>query len=108
MLNTDFFRFETYVPVPNVETVKTALAEAGAGKLGNYDSCMWQTLGTGQFRPLQGSNPTIGSQDTLEHVQEVKLEMIVAKDKIKDVVNALKKSHPYETPAFQYWPCFIE
>ena len=106
-MSEEFFRFETYVPVPNVEAVKAALAEAGAGKLGNYDSCMWQTLGTGQFRPLDGSNPTIGSHGVVEQVQEVKLEMIVSKDRIKDVVAALKKSHPYETPAFQYWPCYI-
>ena len=106
-MSEEFYRFETYVPAPNVDAVKEALAAAGAGKLGNYDSCMWQTLGTGQFRPLDGSNPTIGSHGVVEQVQEFKLEMIVAKDKIKDVVAALRKSHPYETPAFQYWPCFI-
>ena len=104
---TEAFRFETYVPVPNVDTVKQALADAGAGKIGNYDSCMWQTQGIGQFRPLDGSNPTIGSHGVIEHVEEVKLEMIVAKEHIKAVVDALKKSHPYETPAFQYWPVFI-
>ena len=101
------FRFETYVPEENVEEVKKALAEAGAGRLGNYDYCMWQTLGTGQFRPLEGSNPAIGKHNVVEHVKEVKLEMIVSEEYIKDVIAALKKSHPYETPAFQYWPVFI-
>ena len=105
---SEVFRFETYVPTENVEDVKVALANAGAGHIGNYDSCMWQTKGIGQFRPLDGSNPTIGSHNVVEKVEEVKLEMIVDKDKIKQVLEALKKSHPYETPAFQYWPVFIE
>lgn len=100
--------FVTYVPVPQIEQVKEALCAAGAGRIGNYDCCMWQTLGTGQFRPLEGSNPFIGKQNIVEHVEEIKLEMVVTKDKIQDVVAALKKSHPYETPAYQYWLCHIE
>ncbi len=104
---TEVFRFETYVPKTSLDKVKKALGDAGAGKYGNYDNCMWQTLGLGQFRPLEGSNPTIGTHGAIEHVEEYKLEMIVPLDKINDVINALKESHPYEVPSYQYWKVYI-
>lgn len=104
---TKAYRLDTYVPETHVEQVKQALCEAGAGRIGNYDCCMWQTKGTGQFRPLEGSNPFIGNKNLVEHVEEIKLEMIVSPDLIDQVIEALKKSHPYETPAYQYWWCFI-
>ena len=105
---SEVYRFITYVPMPNVEEVKKALIEAGAGRIDNYDSCMWQTPGIDQFRPLEGSNPAIGEKGVIEKVEEMKLEMIVAKDKIGDVIAALKRSHPYEVPGLQYWPVFIQ
>ena len=55
-----FFRLDVYVPDSHVEAVKTAIFEAGAGYFGNYDSCCWQTGGTGQFRPLEGAHPFYG------------------------------------------------
>jgi len=86
-----------------VEKVKTALFNAGAGRIGNYDSCCWQTNGTGQFRPLENSNPAIGSTDQVEHVPEVKIEMVCADELIKVAIQALRESHPYEEPAFDVW-----
>ncbi|VAW69960.1 Bsu YqfO NIF3/CutA domain, partial [hydrothermal vent metagenome] len=64
------YKICVYVPEKSVETVKQALFDAGAGRIGNYDSCCWQTEGTGQFRPLAGSNPAIGSQGKVEFVRE--------------------------------------
>ena len=83
--------------------VKTALFNAGAGKIGNYDSCCWETLGTGQFRPLEGSNPAIGSYGMIERVEEYKIEMVCAKERIKEVIAALKVAHPYEEPAYEVY-----
>ena len=94
------FHISFYVPVNDAEKVKNAMFQAGAGKIGNYDSCSFEILGKGQFRPLSGSNPTIGSQGSIETVDELKVEMVCADHLIKDVVAALKKSHPYETPAY--------
>ncbi len=92
-----------YVPENSVENVKQALFDAGAGKIGNYDSCCWQTDGIGQFRPLEGSNPAIGSLNEVETVREVKVEMVCEGDLVKGVVQALRESHPYEEPAFDVW-----
>lgn len=97
------YKLEFYVPPMQLDAVKTAVFEAGAGRIGNYDCCCWETSGTGQFRPLDGSNPFIGQAGNVEQVAEVKVEMVCAADCIKAVIAALKKTHPYETPAYQYW-----
>ncbi len=97
------FKICVYVPENSVEKVKQALFEAGAGRIGNYDSCCWQTAGTGQFRPLEGSNPAIGSLNEVEHVREVKVELVCADDLVKQAILAIKESHPYEEPAFDVW-----
>ena len=68
--------------------------------MGNYEHCCWQVLGEGQFRPLPGSNPHIGSANQLETVPEYKIEVVCDDEHIDAAVAALKRSHPYETPAF--------
>ena len=97
------FKIELYVPVENAESVKSAMFAAGGGAIGNYDRCCWETLGTGQFRPLNNADPFIGETGKLECVQELKIEMVCDDDRIDDVVAALLEAHPYETPAFQFW-----
>ena len=97
------FKICVYVPEKSVETVKQALFDAGAGRIGNYDSCCWQTDGIGQFRPLQNSNPAIGSLGTVEQVREVKLELACDDELVKGAVQAIRDSHPYEEPAFDVW-----
>lgn len=102
------YKLEIYVPTDHADAVKRAVAGAGAGKLGNYDSCIWETAGRGQFRPLVGSAPYLGSEGKLETVAETKLEMIVELARLSAVIAALREAHPYETPAFQYWPVETE
>ena len=99
-----FFRLDVYVPDSHVEAVKSAVFEAGAGYFGNYDSCCWQTEGTGQFHPLDGAHPFYGEPGRVEHVKEWKLEFVVEEAVLGAVLDAMKESHPYETPSFQYWP----
>ena len=89
-----------YVPENAVDIVKQALFEAGAGRIGNYDSCCWQVLGAGQFRPLENSSPAIGQMGKVETVSEYRVEMGCEDDVIQDVVEALCRSHPYEEPAY--------
>ena len=96
-------RIDVYVPETHAEAVKQAMFEAGAGRIGNYDCCCFQTVGRGQFRPLDGSSPYLGSVGQVEHVTEWKLEMIFPEEKLGEVIAALRRAHPYETPAFQHW-----
>ena len=97
------YKLCAYVPENSVEKVKQALFDAGAGRIGNYDSCCWQTTGTGQFRPLKNSNPSIGTLNEIEHVAEIKIELVCANSLIKQAIRALRESHPYEEPAFDVW-----
>jgi hypothetical protein len=92
-----------FVPGTHLESVKQAVFEAGAGNIGEYDSCCWQTLGQGQFRPSPASQPFIGQQGKLETVDEYRVEMVCADDRIEAAVLALKQAHPYEEPAYDVW-----
>lgn len=89
-----------YVPHSHLEVVKDALFNAGAGRIGNYDRCSWQTAGKGQFRALDGSNPSIGKIGKTEKIVEYKVEMVMHKKDLKKVLQHLKESHPYEEPAY--------
>jgi structural toxin protein (hemagglutinin/hemolysin) RtxA len=93
------------VPETHLEAVKAAIFETGAGQIGNYQHCAWQTLGTGEFMPLSGSNAFLGQVNQLETVQEYKIEIACSKAQIKPAIAALKQAHPYETPAYHVIRC---
>ncbi|TBU72443.1 NGG1p interacting factor NIF3 [Pseudomonas daroniae] len=97
------YKFCFYVPESHLESVKSAVFVAGAGRIGDYEQCCWQTLGRGQFRPLEGSTPFLGQSGELETIAEWKVEMVVADELIHNAVKALKNTHPYEMPAFEVW-----
>ncbi len=94
------YKIELYVPESHLAAVKTAMFEAGAGRVGNYDCCAWQTRGEGQFRPLDGSTPFLGNQGQIETVIEYKLELVCEEPCLEAVVAALKRGHPYEEVAY--------
>ena len=94
------FKLCFYVPEEYLEPVKEAVFAAGAGRIGDYDSCCWQVLGQGQFRPLDGSKPFIGENGQLETVNEYRVEMVCDEGVLKSVIAALRLAHPYEEPAF--------
>ena len=70
------YKIVFFVPESHLEYVKTALFNAGAGYIGQYDQCCWQVVGTGQFRPLAGSNPSIGEVGKLEQLDEYRVELV--------------------------------
>lgn len=94
------YKLTVFIPEAALEPVKSALFAAGAGTIGDYEQCCWQVQGVGQFMPLAGSAPHIGTHDKLEEVDEWRVEMVVATANIARVIEALKQAHPYETPAY--------
>ena len=94
------YKLTVFIPEEALEKVKAALFAAGAGTIGNYEQCCWQVKGEGQFMPLAGSNPHLGSQNKLEKVAEWRVEIVVKTSMIAEVIKALKQAHPYETPAY--------
>lgn len=97
------YKLVFFVPESHLESVKSAVFAAGAGRIGNYDCCAWQIPGQGQFRPLPGSQPFIGDRHQLTRVDEYRVEMICADDHIVQAVAALRNTHPYEEPAYDVW-----
>ncbi|MBN2451926.1 MAG: NGG1p interacting factor NIF3 [Lentisphaeria bacterium] len=92
-----------YVPDTHAEALKEALFAAGAGRLGRYDRCCWQSPGQGQFRPLPGSRAFVGKVGETETVAETRIEVVCEEAVLNTVLAALRAAHPYETPAYHYW-----
>lgn len=91
-----------YVPVDYTEAVKTAIFAAGAGQLGTYSNCCWQTLGLGQFLPKEGANPKLGALGKLTQVAEHKVEVLCEAHRAAQIEAALLAAHPYEAPAYEF------
>lgn len=91
-----------YVPESHLEATKQAIFKEGAGAIGNYEQCAWQVKGMGQFKALAGAHPFIGQLNALEQLEEWRVETIVPELKAHEVAQALKASHPYEEPAFEF------
>ncbi len=94
------YKLGFYVPELHLEQVKFAVFNAGAGRIAGYDSCCWQVLGQGQFRPLVGSKPFLGRLGVIEVVAEYRVEMVCESQFIEAAVAALLDAHPYEEPAW--------
>ncbi len=89
-----------FAPTSDAEAVRTAIAEAGAGRIGDYDSCSWTVAGEGRFRPLEGAHPTIGQVGELERLEEVRIEAVLPRRRRAAVVRAMLAAHSYEEVAF--------
>jgi dinuclear metal center YbgI/SA1388 family protein len=98
--NQPLDKLTTFVPVADAERVRRALAQAGAGVIGDYDSASFSTPGEGRFRPLEGANPAIGEVGALEVVDEVRIECVLPRAARAGLVAALLAAHPYEEPAY--------
>ena len=95
------YKLNHYVPKDSKEKTKQALFDIGVGKFENYECCSFETLGTGQFKPVADANPHIGKLGKIEKVQEYKVEMICSDEIIKEAVKVLKEAHPYEEVAYE-------
>ena len=96
------------MPVENLDNVRNAICEAGAGIIGNYTDCSIATKVIGTFKAIEGANPYIGEKNKLEFVQEDKLEVRCSIDKVKEVISKLREVHPYEEPAIDIVPLIDE
>ncbi|WP_152656233.1 Nif3-like dinuclear metal center hexameric protein [Oceanobacillus sp. CFH 90083] len=93
-----------FVPDSHVQELREALHEGGAGQIGDYSHCTFQTAGQGTFRPSEEANPYIGKQNKLTYVEEKKLEAVVPKSNLAKVMEAIHSAHPYEEPAYDMYP----
>ena len=109
-MNIKINKVKIFVTIPkdNLENVRTAMCKAGAGIVGNYSFCSASTKTVGTFMPNDNANPYIGDKNKLEFVEEEKLEVICDIQKVKKVIQELRKAHPYEEPAIDIVPLIDE
>lgn len=88
----------TFVPEPQLESVREALWKAGAGVIGDYRNCSFALRGTGTFYGMETTNPAVGQSGRLEEVDEIRLEVICPLKSLDQALGAIRKSHPYEEP----------
>jgi dinuclear metal center YbgI/SA1388 family protein len=100
----DYFKLVVYVPQGYEDRVLSAICAQGAGGIGNYTECTFQTEGTGTYRPQAGSHPFRGEAGKLERAPEVRLETIVPADRVAQVIQSMRQAHPYEEPAYDLYP----
>jgi hypothetical protein len=93
-------KLTVYVPVADADRVRSALAQAGAGRIGDYDHASFSSTGEGRFRPLEGASPTVGEVGRAEVVEEERVEVVLGRRLRTAVVAALLAAHPYEEPAY--------
>ena len=96
------------VPVDNVEEVRSAICNEGAGIIGNYIYCTMSTKCIGTFIPSDNANPYIGEKNKLEFVEEEKLEAVCDIKIVKKVLKKLREVHPYEEPGIDIIPLINE
>ncbi|MFD1363034.1 Nif3-like dinuclear metal center hexameric protein [Lentibacillus salinarum] len=97
-------KLAVFVPETHAEGVRDAMSEEGAGHIGDYSHCTFQSAGQGTFKPLDGTNPYIGSQGEVAFVDEVKIETILPDSKLSSVLEAMTAAHPYEEAAYDIYP----
>jgi dinuclear metal center YbgI/SA1388 family protein len=93
----------TFVPAQQVDAVAAALANAGAGRIGNYSHCSFRIPGHGTFFGDESTDPVVGQKGQLERVDEIRLEMVVPTASLPNVTTALVAAHPYEEPAYDLY-----
>jgi len=93
-----------FVPPEHADEVADAAFEAGGGLIGDYRCCSFRTPGEGTFFGGEGAHPAVGRAGRLERVGEVRLEFVVAADRVASTVDAVRARHPYEEPAIDVYP----
>ncbi|MGI9527470.1 MAG: Nif3-like dinuclear metal center hexameric protein [Weeksellaceae bacterium] len=100
----DLFKLIFFVPRNDAEKVKDAIFKTGAGKIGNYAECSFNTDGIGTFKPIKGANPTLGELDQRHEEPETKVEILIQQKEVYAALTAMKSAHPYEEVAYDLIP----
>ena len=104
MKEMETVKIQTYCPKDSGNDVRLAIGKAGGGVIGNYSYCAFVSSGHGYFMPMEGSDPAMGKQGEIEKVEEVRIEFVCEKDKVQSVIEAIRKSHPYEEVPIEIYP----
>lgn len=99
-----YYKVQVYIPKDNAKELKDALSDHQIAKEDDYEYCFFNTQGDGQFKPVDHANPTIGTLNQIETVEEVKVEFMIHASQMKEVTKLIHQYHPYEVPVFDIIP----
>ena len=101
---TDAWRkIAVFTPADHIDPVRTAMCAAGAGIIGAYTECSFETPGPGTFRPGAGADPFSGTRGALNREPEIRLELLVSASNVAAVVQAMQRAHPYDEVAYDVY-----
>jgi dinuclear metal center YbgI/SA1388 family protein len=103
-LKSNQYKLSVFVPEDSIEIIAEAIFAYGGGIIGEYTNCSFRTQGTGTFKGSINSTPARGNKAEFTSLDEVKLEVIVDRWKLKKVLSELRKVHPYEEMAYDIVP----
>jgi hypothetical protein len=103
-MNPKNVKFIVTVPTSHADTIREAIGQVGAGRIGNYDFCSFSVNGIGRFKGNAESNPSIGAAGDYESVEEERIEVTVPFEIIREVIAEVKSRHPYEEVAYDVYP----
>lgn len=101
-----YFKLEIFIPETHLKQLQLALQKVDAGHIGNYDSCLSYSRVMGTWRPLEGTNPYIGSFGEISEEPEIKVEVCCKAERLLETKVAIKEVHPYEEPVINVIPLF--
>lgn len=104
IMNSTHVKIVVFVPETHTDIVREAMGKAGAGKIGNYSYCSFSSKGIGRFKPEDGANPHIGEVGKYEEVVEERIETVCEREKLQEVIAAIKEVHPYDEIALDVYP----
>jgi GNAT superfamily N-acetyltransferase len=106
MEESEYVTLVVSVPESHAQAVREAMGRAGAGQWGNYSHCSFSIKGVGRFMPVSGSNPFLGQEGVLEETIEERIETTCHKALLDQVLEAIKKAHPYEETVIDIYPIY--
>ena len=106
MPDFSYCKLEIFVPVSHFSAVQTALAESDAGHIGAYDQCLSYSPVTSFWRPLAGTHPYLGAENTLCQAEEFKVEVTCRTEQVDEIIQSVKAAHPYEEPVINVIPLY--
>ncbi|KXK43103.1 MAG: NGG1p interacting factor 3 protein, NIF3 [Bacteroidetes bacterium OLB11] len=99
-MKTTLRKLQVLVPQTHYEIVRQSILNAGAGNIGNYSNCSFNTQGIGTFQANKHANPYVGNIHEIHYENEYKVEVIFTKDKENAIIQAMRDLHPYEEIAY--------
>ena len=103
-MDFSFLKLEIFIPESHFPMLQKALQDVDAGHIGNYDSCLSYSPVMGCWRPLPGTNPFIGKTNEVSCEPELKVEVTIRSEQLRNTIRAVKAVHPYEEPVINVIP----